>query len=913
MLSFGRPYELILQTKLCRPRLAVTLVERERLFEQLDRASRMPLTLVSAPAGYGKSILLSQWVERSIESPAWLALDESDSDLRAFLRYFIAAIRSRHPAACPASGELLQAAQLPPVAFIASQLLNEIATLGNPCLVVLDDYHRIDRSSPVQALMMHLLEHPASELRLLILCRQDPAFALARLRAAGDLVEIRQRDLRFAPSETLSFVRGAVSDMPMSEAALERLDGEVEGWAVGLQLIAMVLSRVADTEAFLLNLGGGVADIQDYLLQEVVDQQEPELRERMLQSAVLNRFCAELVDALQDPSAPEAVRNAHDFIDTLCQRNLFTVSIDNGGRWYRYHHLFQELLIDQLTRRRGADYVAALWQRASIWCERQGLHEEALDYALKAGDMTRAATLVAGSVQSITASGQWYVLTNWLNRLPESVIWDRPLLLLARAYQHYYRLEVAALPPILDRISGLQRDHPEEENLAAEVAVFRAFFCLMAGDGEGAARFLEPVFADTRASNRPGRALAELLYALAGQMNGDGDRVQRQLHSWLSSDSKLIGPIREVNLMQALLLLAYIGANPTGVGPLLKRSARLARDSELNNLAPWTDYIDGLFSLQRGDFDSAIRSLEAAREKRYFHHIRGAVDTMCALAIAYQLSGQSEQASVTLDGVEVFIRERQPSMAAIGEACACRLAVLRGEKINRESCIALFPGEAIPALLFWYETPEITACRELAAAESCDALREADRRLADYAEVCEAQHNTVHAIEVLALRSLILYQLGRPDEALVAQQTALELAEPGGFILPWLELGKPMLPLLNRSRDGGGQLVGRILMALGASDSNQWERDRIASSGGSAPPIGRSPCACDRLTQRELDVLQLLSQRMRDKEIAERLHVSAHTVKFHLKHIYQKLDVTDRRGAVQRAQALGCLDPGICR
>ena len=294
--SGAQALQPILHTKLHPPQLQTDLVNRDRLIRVVNSAQGVPLTLVSAPAGYGKSVLAAQWVEKLDSRTAWLSLDASDNELRVFLQYFLAAVDTVSPGTCDATREILAAGSLPPVPVVTGYLLNDLNGMA-PCAIVLDDYHRIEPLSPVHELMLRMLEHPPAQFRLIVLTRQDPPFDMTSLRAGHRVHEVRLQDLRFTEHETSEFLR-RTADLTASNEALAHLQRNVEGWAVGLRLVSLALRHVHDTDAFLKRLPRDLAVIQDYLLQEVLGAQVAEIRDRMLASSILDRFCAGVLDAV---------------------------------------------------------------------------------------------------------------------------------------------------------------------------------------------------------------------------------------------------------------------------------------------------------------------------------------------------------------------------------------------------------------------------------------------------------------------------------------------------------------------------------------------------------------------------------------------------------------------------------------
>jgi LuxR family maltose regulon positive regulatory protein len=390
----GRFPNPILRTKLHRPRVTPDLVCRGRLHELLDGALTRPLALVSAPAGYGKSMLVSQWAESLEEPCAWLSLDDTEGDRVGFASYLLAAVQTLFPQACPESASMLRASEPVPPETIAGSLVNELESLETPFVLVLDDYHRIGSSSEVHDLLRRLLEHPPLPLHLVVVTRRDPPLGLESLRAADDLTEVRLDDLRFSVPETATLLH-ALAGQALSDEELAALDGRIEGWAVGLRLAALALRDAADPAQLLQDLRSGTQHADAYLAQQVVEHLPPEMRDWMLRTSVLDRFCPSLCQAVCSPGArsQESTFDGESFVHALQEANLFCISLDSRGEWFRYHHLFQGFLQDELRRRFGQE-IPELHTLASAWFEAQGLIEESIRQAQQAGDDELASQLV---------------------------------------------------------------------------------------------------------------------------------------------------------------------------------------------------------------------------------------------------------------------------------------------------------------------------------------------------------------------------------------------------------------------------------------------------------------------------------------------------------------------------------------
>ncbi len=448
----------------------------------MDLGLSTPVTLVAAPAGYGKSMLVSHWADSLERLCAWVSLDEGDSDLGLFLRYVVAAVQKAVPEACEETAGLLHASRLPSVPVLVRTLANELDALDAPFVLVLDDYHRISMDSGVHGFLDGLLQHPPEPLRLVLTTRRDPPVSLMALRAASRLTEVRLRDLQFDGPETAELLATA-GKVAVGEDALGNLREQVEGWAVGLRLVALALRHVEDPDVFLGELRGGLPHTQEYLLREVLAAQPSEVRDRMLGASILDRFCPEVLDAVFGPGNPSGP-GGRELVDRLERHSLFTISLDARGEWYRYHHLFRDLLRGLLRESASAEEIAALHSRASEWFESRGLIGESIGHALAAGDVVRAAELVERHRHAELDADRWYVVDTWLARLPAEIKAQRPGLLLAEAWANFFQLRLDRMASLLEQVEPLLDEEKTEPGLSGEVHYFRGYLSYWEGEGE---------------------------------------------------------------------------------------------------------------------------------------------------------------------------------------------------------------------------------------------------------------------------------------------------------------------------------------------------------------------------------------------------------------------------------------------
>ena len=428
---------IIVHTKLNRPLIPNGMVPRTRLLRRLDKIRHQALTLVSAPAGYGKSVLINSWLEASDCPGAWVSLYKNDNNLRLFMVYFLAAVNRLFPEAGKNIRSLLSAADLPPVSVLAHTLINELERIEQPFILVLDDYYFVQETS-IHDLLTEILNHPLQSMHLVVVTRHDPPLPLFRYRAGGQMTEIGTRDLCFSIPETKAFLQNLLT-IQVDDNMVAALNKKTEGWVTGLRLAALSMRRGGDTYDILLEPQADVNYVMEYLFNEVFADQAPEFKQYLLGSAILDRLCGPLCQMMCMPGVnPGACEmDGWQFIAQVKKENLFLIGLDRENRWFRYHHLFRRFLDNQLQRHRSAGEISALHSRASAWFAENGFIDEAIQHALAAGDEIGAAQLVEQNRQAMLNSDRWHVLEKWLSMLRDIVIQQRPELLLTQAWVYF--------------------------------------------------------------------------------------------------------------------------------------------------------------------------------------------------------------------------------------------------------------------------------------------------------------------------------------------------------------------------------------------------------------------------------------------------------------------------------------------
>jgi len=898
------------QTKLHRPRLVAGLLRRPRLESRLEWGLDHNLILVSAPAGFGKTTLVIQWLEARGYPAAWLSLHEDDANLITFLHLLIAAIRSLYADACPKTWAMLEALQEPPAEELAINLVNELCEVSPDFLLVLDDYHRV-KSRPVHKLVETLVEHMPPSLHLVLATRADPPLRLATLRAGHQVLELRAGDLRFTPDEVEAYLEQFVG-LEADPALLTALAQRTEGWIVGLRLAALWLREGRELTAPARNFGGTSRDVIEYLVAEVLSQQPEVYQEILARSSILERFCAPLLDTLLDPDPGTASRppagGGRQALKWMEQANLFLVPLDDKGTWYRYHHLFRELLQHRLLSEASKESVARLHARAADWFAARGLPEEALRHALAAGDALRAARLVERQRHALLDGEDWNTLLRWVDLLPEDLIHQRPGLLLVRAWHQQWRWQYATMPPLLERAEELLSRDPEatteaeRQILRGEIDALWSALSFARGDGR---RCLE--YAQRAGEHLP----PELVYvrstlfeylAWGYQMTGQAQRGIHIVEGALASDEA-----REVlfsaRMLLALAVIYYLSGDLRLQEQMASRLLRLAPERSLALSRPWAYLIAGVACYQKNRLEEAATHFLAVTEHPYTANAATSHTAMLALALTYQAQGRPAAATkMAEESLEFALEIRHPRQMLESHAFRARLALLQGDLKAALRWARDVTPEDLPARTLFPEVPRVTLARVLIAQGTRDSLQEASQILEGMVGIARGVHSAPHIIELLALQALVSDAQGKGQEALDLLRQSLELAQPAGFVRVYVDLGPAVVPLLSRLAESESEpgYIRRILAAFAPSLAQQdvQRRDPTAQLEMVEP-----------LTNREQEILELLARRLSDKEIAQALHISPYTVSKHTSNLYGKLQAAGRRQAVSKARALGILPP----
>jgi LuxR family transcriptional regulator, maltose regulon positive regulatory protein len=897
----------IIRTKFYRPPLGPDIVMRNTLMRRLEEGHSKSVILVSAPTGYGKSTLVSSWLESYQHRYAWLSLDENDNDLLLFLKYFITAIQNLVPDALRKTQLLTTTGNLPPLPLLVSTLINELDDLDTGLILVLDDFHLI-RNQDIHKLFFEMLKHPPRTLQLILLCRYDPNLPIASLLAKNELFELRLKDLRFSEEEAQQYFDNSM-DKRIDKSSVALMQKKTEGWITGMRLALLALR--SRTDGFNIETAfqqrGNYA--LEYLFNEVFSNQDENIQEYLLHTCIPDRFNAALCSAIMEPAGTPRDISSEDFILYLKENNLFIIALDAVDSWFRYHHLFRQLLTNQMDARYSPEKISGIHKKASAWYVEEGLIGEAIKHSLYAERADEAVHIVETNIHSALNDDKWYILEKWLGMLPVSIVDQRPLLLIAKAWVEYFRFNQLDIPNYLSKIESMLESFSGQQSLSGDIAFFKGYIALIQDDGASSLQHTREALDLIPPVNSLARGEAEIIFGLAGQMEGEAEEGFKLLHERLYSGVD-VRNIEKTRVLAAFIFMRIISGKLIEASSINADLERLAEESDYTYARAWAAYLRGLMFFYMFDPDAAIYNFEVAVDKRYILNDRAGIDSIAGLILSYEIAGRHKEAAESLNILSDYADSNgDPYFHEISESLRARLSILSGdtEYACRWVRNRIFPGSSV--MLFWLEIPELTRCFALVAEGSDQSLRQAESEIDTLLRMNQRQHNIFQSIRLLLLSAVVLSKLNRESEAFQPLEKALELSEADGIILPFVELGKSLYDLLRKKYSGvtSPDFVMKILRNFdvekdAALSSEGYNQAVAAQTPGSTPPP-------EPLTNREIDILQLLSQRLQTKEIAEQLFISPQTVKSHLKRIYRKLDASGRRNAVQKAADFGIIKP----
>jgi LuxR family maltose regulon positive regulatory protein len=893
-----------LRTRVIRPRLPSDHVVRSRLIDLLDRSLARQLTVVSAPAGFGKTTLLSAW------SPpgyliTWLSLDEDDSNLRCFAQGLVHTIRSVTPDAAGITLGLLQVTDLPSPAILASRLANELADVPEGLVIVLDDYHTID-DDEVHTFIGYLVEWTPANAHLVIATRHDPPLALPMHGDRPLLTRIGLAELIFTADEMNSFFDAALPSGTDGEVA-GRIAARTEGWAAGLRLGAIAMSAGANSAVAPIDLETrGAQFAHELLIEDVLATQPPDLQELLLRSAILDRFCAPLLDMLL--ADPNVAFRCEDFLAAARQANLFITALGPDDIWYRFHQLFREALHGLLLARSSPDLVATLHRRASAWFANQGMIEEAIRHALAAGEPERAARLIEEDLHPLLdREDDPGRLEAWIRLIPPDLANHDPALLLARAWLARLRNRMNELPELLRACeSSLDkdtlRDDVAREALRGSAATLWAYAWSVSFDGERMLANTESAIQRVPRRWRIARGHAEFMHASTLDVLGRDQEARQFIAACRAGATPADGP-RLALVLSAEARMHWLSFNIRDLACTANEILSFAEADRRPFAMVAGRLFAGLASYERNTLDEARDHFRLGTSAPFGIALILYVENVLGLALSLHALGSYDQARDELRRITVLAED----VGSLGglyllRSCQARLALARGDDDEAGRQLRLLRDCESSALPSFVEVPEITQAKWLLHQGTQESLHEASNVAAQLRRTAGVRRSVLSHVRAESVQALLLQARGDTEGALAVLNDVVALTRQHEVIRLLVDFGTPMQQLLAemlRLASHSDPYLARVLAAFP-------ETTEPLMAMAPSRQATESP-AVEALSRRELEILDLLSAHLSNKEISRSLGISLETVKKHTISVYRKLRVGGRREAVARGHALGLL------
>ena len=908
-------HDVLLATKLHVPRPQPGFVPRRRLVQALGEGLARGRVLVCAPAGFGKTALLADWARGGGRPVAWLSLDAGDSDPARFWRYAVAALDQARPGLAGRVGPLLPN----PSAELVTALINELATDPGPdeALLVLDDYHLVD-SGPVHESVAFLMENLPPGLAVVVSGRADPQLPLARLRARGQLAELRAADLRFTAEEAATLL-GEAAGPGLPAAAAEALTARTEGWAAGLRLAGLSLRGHADATGFVAAFSGSHRFVLDYLADEVLDAQTEQMRAFLLETSVLQRLTGELCDAVTGRPGSQAM------LQDIERAGLFLVPLDEVRGWWRYHHLFADLLRARLAAEQPGRAVA-LHRAAAAWCQEHDLADDAVAHALAAGDAAWAARLVERHVETLLGRSEGATLRRWLSALPAQAVRDRPRLCLAQAFGAAMGFQLEALEALLDdaeRAFAAGGDAPYEPslgppqgdsvlaNVPAGIAFLRASLARLRGDAADAAGYNRKALAQLGDDDWLMRSFVRWNQAVTDWQGGRLGPAERALAEVLAerqaAGAEFFAGFLPMRVRYDLGEVQRAQGNLDAAAATCRQALEQAGESSQAALTGPAHVGLAQVLYERDELtaalDHATQGVTLCRQLTFTQSVATGLALMARIrhaqgdaAGALEAMGEAGQAGLSPQVITLFNpvpSQRARLLLAQGDVrAAAQWTAAAGLSSDDEPDYPREPGYLVLARVL------------LARGDPGPALTLLGRLL----DAAAGQDRAGSIVEIQALRALALAACRDHASALGALTEALTLGCRHGYVRVFADEGAPMRALLSQLPAARpGQPPAAPGIEPGYLAALERACGQPAAAAPPSPAAGAAPGLIEPLTGRELEVLRLLADGKSNQRIAHDLVVALDTVKKHVTHVLGKLGAANRTEAVARARQLGLI------
>jgi LuxR family maltose regulon positive regulatory protein len=893
----------LLKTKFQSPYLPNDFIPRNDLVTYFVKNLDKPLILVSSGSGSGKSLFVSSCLPQVPFDHAWVSLDPTDNDMRNFLGYFIAAIRQSIPDFGERSRAFVAAPRLPAIKEITHSVINDLNNIEEDFLLVLDDLHLIDNPK-IYTLLSSLLEFPPPHFHLVLITRTIPPLPLERLRAKNKLAEILAPRMRLSFDEIKMFVEQNLS-FPHIDPLVKILEEKTEGWVTGLRLAMLHLSFRKGQLEESIRILKETNFSEKYFMDEVLYKLDPEVTEFLLKTSILKKFTSSLTDHILGITGRSG--RSDGILKNIMQMNLFMVNLDSSDKWFRYHHLFQDFLLSELGKRYPEKEIRRLHERAIDWYEANGFLEEAFYHAGVLEDREKMAEMIEEHMDVPLSENRWYVLDEWLSKLPESYLQQRPSLLVALMWVMHNKATWAIID-LLERLEKMGEDVEFTNEIKVQIRFFRGviqFWSVRIGES---LKSFEYVRKNLPRNKRGAEGFNHFYYLLASHMAGRGEEAVYEVEKLLLNES--LDPFYRAVHLGGIAYVKMLEGNLDEVENLAYKIREISLETRDPFLIIWVENLLGMVCFYQNRLEEAEEHFAKTLDNVYVLNLLGPLDSFAGYLLTAQTLGMKKDLERVHEKMNDFVKWRSnPAVESFVNSFLARMAILDGniEKAGKYMNNVNMYFES-GNLFFWVETPRITYGKYLLALNDPEKTEEASGHLEKIAALARKTNNFPQLVQVLVLQAVVRKHQGDEEGARALLTEALEWGQAGTWIRPFFEGGAEIRDLLEQlelspSLERFREKIFRNFDNYTLPGLQQGENDPDTFAGTAGQDVATL------LTNRELDVLILLAGRFSNKEIANRLYISVATVKRHAITIYRKLGVNRRREAVYKAEKLGILHP----
>jgi len=870
----------ILNTKLQKPNLPDDFISRESLLEYLNENINRPLTLISAGAGYGKSSFASSWLDNISYKSCWFSIDENDNDIRNFLAYFIAAIQTQIPDFGKNIYKSIFSPNIASLEILTNNLINDLNSLDEDIIIVFDDFQTITNLDIIN-LISNILKYPPEKFHFVIVSRIDPALPLVKLRADNKMKDIRSKHLKLTANEIKEFIKNDFEENKL-DLISSLLNEKFEGWATGIRLIKIHLSltdiNIKELECFLQN--NNLSEL--YFIDELIKNIDNNTLQFLLQTSVLNKFNSDIANYI----LPSENKNTGNILHDLFKKNLFLINLDKINQWFRYHHLFQDALKKEFNKTYTQDKINRIHKKAAQWFLENSFYEEAFYHTVQTDNINEIADFIRTNLYIPLNLNKWFILEKWLKYLPDHIINECPVLLTAQMWIMHHKGEYWIIPTLIDKVDEIKDDNTELYNsIKHQLVFFKATINFWTANIKESVDQFSYVKQKMAFDKLGALSLSTIYFAIASQLMGNGKAVYKEIQIEISRNNLPID--YKIILLSSLLYIKFLEGDLYTAEQLVKQIQKLS--STLNNdfYVAWQEFFMGYICFLQYKTTDAVNHFKNALKYVYLLNTHGPVDVFAGVLLILKSLNKKELEQIN-DKLSSFILEwNNPLYNTIAYSLKTRLFILDNDLPKAyEEYKKLDLSFNTKTIIFNIEVPQITYCKLLLAENSLQKTEEALNKLEKFYNYVNNTNNIPHKIDVLILLSVAFNKKKEFTEAINKLKKAIILAEPGHIIYPFVEVEKEIIELLQdiKFTDNNTQKFLAILIT------------RISSN--------KAPTQSSRLSNRELDIINLLGQRLSNKEIADKLYISISTVKRHTINIYHKLEVNKRHEAVEKAVGL---------